>query len=76
MAASFFIPSSRCVGRLDRAITRVMVIVHANGNKAPSYLNVAIADGQNVVVSRFEDGASVLGGAVKFMGSGCRLGVS
>jgi ergothioneine biosynthesis protein EgtC len=38
---------------LDRAIQRVTAAVREHGDDEPSYLNIAVADGQNAVVSRF-----------------------
>jgi len=40
---------------LDGAIQRVVDIVNTYGDGEPSYLNVAIADGQNAVVSRYSN---------------------
>ena len=40
---------------LDNAIQRVVDIVNVYGDGEPSYLNVAIADGQNAVASRFSN---------------------
>ncbi len=40
---------------LDRTIERVVAAVREFGNGAPSYLNVAVADGRNAVISRFSD---------------------
>jgi predicted glutamine amidotransferase len=40
---------------LDSAIRRVVEVVHQYGNGAPSYLNIAVADGEHAVISRFAD---------------------
>ena len=48
-------PAARMASALDRAIGRVVEAVHAHGSGEPSYLNVAISDGEHAVVSRFVD---------------------
>jgi predicted glutamine amidotransferase len=40
---------------LARAIDRALELVRAEGAGSPSYLNVAITDGEHAVVSRFTD---------------------
>ena len=40
---------------LDNAIQRVVTIVDRYGDNAPSYLNVALSDGDNAVISRFSN---------------------
>ena len=40
---------------LDTAIQRVAVIVEQFGDNAPSYLNVAVTDGENAVISRYNN---------------------
>ena len=40
---------------LDNAIQRVVNIVKQYGDNVPSYLNVAISDGNNAVISRFSN---------------------
>ncbi|HSG07890.1 MAG TPA: class II glutamine amidotransferase [Longimicrobiales bacterium] len=41
--------------RLSAAISRVLDLVHALGNGASSFLNVAVSDGKHVAVCRFAD---------------------
>lgn len=48
-------PAERMAGALRAAIMRVVEIVAKHGGKEPSYLNCALSDGQNAVVSRFTD---------------------
>jgi glutamine amidotransferase len=48
-------PARRMAGALATAIARATALVRAAGSDAPSYLNVAIADGDRAVVSRFTD---------------------
>ena len=38
---------------LDSAIQRVVGIIEKNGDNVPSYLNVAVTDGENAVISRY-----------------------
>lgn len=45
---------------LDRAIARVVKIVNKYGGGEPSYLNVAISDGENAVVSRYTNDSEYL----------------
>jgi ergothioneine biosynthesis protein EgtC len=40
---------------LDSAIQRVVALVEQYGDKEPSYLNVAVTDGENAVVSRYNN---------------------
>jgi len=40
-------------GALDAAIKRVITIVDKHGDAEPSYLNIAIGDGKNAVISRY-----------------------
>ena len=42
-------------GALDRTIVRVINLVREHGGGASSYLNCAVSDGDNAVVSRFTD---------------------
>jgi glutamine amidotransferase len=48
-------PALRMARSLARAIDRALELVRAAGSGSPSYLNVAIADGEQAVVSRFTD---------------------
>jgi glutamine amidotransferase len=48
-------PGLRMARSLARTISRVLALVSSAGNGSPSYLNVAISDGQRAVVSRFTD---------------------
>jgi glutamine amidotransferase len=48
-------PALRMARSLARAIERVLELVRTAGAGSPSYLNVAIADGEHAVVSRFTD---------------------
>jgi len=48
-------PALRMARALARAISRTLDLVHAAGSTEASYLNVAIADGDCAVVSRFTD---------------------
>jgi predicted glutamine amidotransferase len=48
-------PALRMARALARAISRTLDLVHESGSTEPSYLNVAIADGDCAVVSRFTD---------------------
>jgi glutamine amidotransferase len=48
-------PALRMARSLARAISRTLELVHGAGAVSPSYLNVAIADGERAVVSRFTD---------------------
>jgi len=50
-------PALRMARALARAITRTLELVHSAGHGSASYLNVAIADGDCAVVSRFTDDA-------------------
>ena len=45
--------SVRMAAALQSAIARVIEIVSKHGDNEPSYLNCALSDGQNAVVSRF-----------------------
>ncbi len=49
--------SVRMADALDRTITRVVDAVHRHGGAEPSYLNVAVSDGEHAVVSRYVDPA-------------------
>lgn len=40
---------------LDNAIQRVVSIVEQHGENVPSYLNVAVSDGDNAVISRYSN---------------------
>ena len=40
---------------LDNAIQRVVSIVEQHGDNVPSYLNVAVSDGDNAVISRYSN---------------------
>jgi glutamine amidotransferase len=48
-------PALRMARSLARTISRTLELVHDAGAVGPSYLNVAIADGERAVVSRFTD---------------------
>jgi predicted glutamine amidotransferase len=48
-------PALRMARALAEAIERTLELVDLAGDGAPSYLNVAIADGERAVVSRFTD---------------------
>jgi glutamine amidotransferase len=48
-------PSERMAGALQAAIRRVVELVDKHGNGEPSYLNCALSDGRNAVVSRFSN---------------------
>jgi predicted glutamine amidotransferase len=50
-------PALRMAQALARTIRRTLELVHSAGAGSPSYLNVAIADGECAVVSRFTDAA-------------------
>jgi predicted glutamine amidotransferase len=50
-------PLTRMGSALERAIGRVLAIVARHGGGEPSYLNVALADGENAVVSRYSSDA-------------------
>ena len=50
-------PAMRMAQALACAIGRALELVRDSGVPAPSYLNVAIADGERAVVSRFTDAA-------------------
>jgi predicted glutamine amidotransferase len=47
----------RMARSLSRAVARTLELVRSAGAGSPSYLNVAIADGEHAVVSRFTDDA-------------------
>ena len=47
--------STRMARAMDRTIVRVIEAVRQHGNRAPSYLNCAVADGDHAVVTRFTD---------------------
>lgn len=49
----------RMARSLAGAIARTLDLVRGAGTGSPSYLNVAISDGENAVVSRFTDDAEV-----------------
>jgi predicted glutamine amidotransferase len=51
-------PARRMARALAIAIERTLDLVHATGAAAASYLNVAVADGDNAVISRFTDDAA------------------
>jgi predicted glutamine amidotransferase len=46
-------PAERMAAAMDRTIARVTEIVSDHGGAEPSYLNCAVSDGDNAVVSRF-----------------------
>jgi predicted glutamine amidotransferase len=48
-------PARRMARALATGIERVLELVHGSGDGAASYLNVAIADGDHAVISRFTD---------------------
>jgi glutamine amidotransferase len=48
-------PARRMARALATAIERVLDLVHGSGPGSASYLNVAIADGDHAVISRFTD---------------------
>jgi predicted glutamine amidotransferase len=48
-------PALRMARALSSAIARTLALVRSAGAGSPSYLNVAIADGEHAVVSRFTD---------------------
>ncbi len=48
-------PALRMARSLARAISRTLELVRGAGDVSPSYLNVAISDGERAVVSRFTD---------------------
>jgi predicted glutamine amidotransferase len=48
-------PALRMAQALARAIDRVLHLVQTAGAGSPSYLNVAIADGESAVISRYTD---------------------
>jgi predicted glutamine amidotransferase len=48
-------PALRMARALAQSIDRVLELVRTAGGGSPSYLNVAIADGDHAVVSRFTD---------------------
>jgi len=48
-------PVLRMAQALAQSITRVLELVHNLGEGGPSYLNIAISDGEHAVVSRFTD---------------------
>jgi predicted glutamine amidotransferase len=48
-------PARHLAGALRRAIARVTTAVQASGSGAPSFLNVAVSDGNHAVVSRYSD---------------------
>ena len=48
-------PSERMAGALQAAIRRVVELVDKHGQGEPSYLNCALSDGRNAVVSRFSN---------------------
>jgi glutamine amidotransferase len=48
-------PALRMAQALAAAISRTLELVRASGSVSASYLNVAIADGEHAVVSRFTD---------------------
>jgi glutamine amidotransferase len=48
-------PALKMARALARAISRTLELVHSVGAVSSSYLNVAIADGERAVVSRFTD---------------------
>jgi predicted glutamine amidotransferase len=48
-------PALRMAQALARTISRTLELVRSTGDGSPSYLNVAIADGEHAVVSRFTD---------------------
>ncbi|HEX5048199.1 MAG TPA: class II glutamine amidotransferase, partial [Gammaproteobacteria bacterium] len=50
-------PALRMARSLSRAIARTLDLVRDAGAGSPSYLNVAISDGEHAVVSRFTDDA-------------------
>jgi predicted glutamine amidotransferase len=50
-------PALRMARALARAIARTLELVRSSGAVGESYLNVAISDGEQAVVSRFTDAA-------------------
>ena len=50
-------PALRMARALARTISRTLELVHEAGSDNASYLNVAIADGDRAVISRFTDDA-------------------
>jgi ergothioneine biosynthesis protein EgtC len=50
-------PALRMARALARTISRTLELVHEAGSDSASYLNVAIADGDRAVISRFTDDA-------------------
>jgi glutamine amidotransferase len=48
-------PALRMAQSLARAISRLLELVRSAGAGSPSYLNIAISDGEHAVVSRFTD---------------------
>lgn len=48
-------PALRMAQALAQSITRVLGLVQKAGEGSPSYLNIAISDGEHAVVSRFTD---------------------
>jgi predicted glutamine amidotransferase len=50
-------PALRMAQALARAISRTLALVQGEGADGDSYLNIAIADGEHAVVSRFTDAA-------------------
>jgi predicted glutamine amidotransferase len=50
-------PALRMAKALARAISRALDLVRTAGEGSDSYLNIAISDGENAVVSRFTDAA-------------------
>lgn len=48
-------PQEKLSHALARAIERVVSLVGTHGDNAPSYMNCALSDGENAVVSRYTD---------------------
>lgn len=48
-------PTEKLAGALAAAIARVVRLVAEHGDGAPSYMNCALSDGENAVVSRYTD---------------------
>ena len=48
-------PQDKLSHALARAIERVVSLVAIHGDSAPSYMNCALSDGENAVVSRYTD---------------------
>ncbi len=60
-------PALRMAKALARAIARVLALVRSVEAKGDTYLNVAISDGENAVVSRFTDAADGLAASLYYL---------